>query len=152
MKLGWGKPARIPPQPLYTPTGMRTAPPPPSGLPFNAQPRDRLRNDFTKPLGRSKSEFDKVSICLSVCLTRSPSLSFCLSEQVSISMSVCQSPCLTRSLSACLSVYLSISPSFVFFLSLSVCHCLLFHSRLPLCSPMLTHRTCPPLSVCLGMC
>ncbi|KAG7273808.1 hypothetical protein CRUP_016552, partial [Coryphaenoides rupestris] len=36
MKLGWGKPARIPPQPLYTPTGMRTAPPPPSGLPFNA--------------------------------------------------------------------------------------------------------------------
>uniref|UniRef100_A0A8C5D6R4 Zgc:163098 n=1 Tax=Gadus morhua TaxID=8049 RepID=A0A8C5D6R4_GADMO len=59
MKLGWGKPARIPPQPLYTPTGMRLAPPPPSGLPFNAQPRDRLRNDFTKPLGRSKSEFDK---------------------------------------------------------------------------------------------
>ncbi|CAL8276617.1 unnamed protein product [Arctogadus glacialis] len=59
MKLGWGKPARIPPQPLYTPTGMRSAPPPPSGLPFNAQPRDRLRNDFTKPLGRSKAELHK---------------------------------------------------------------------------------------------
>ncbi|XP_028322290.1 U2 snRNP-associated SURP motif-containing protein-like isoform X2 [Gouania willdenowi] len=59
MKLGWGKPARIPPQPLYTPVGLRIAPPPPSGLPFNAQPRDRFRNDFTKPLGMSKSKLDK---------------------------------------------------------------------------------------------
>uniref|UniRef100_A0A3Q2QPU0 Zgc:163098 n=1 Tax=Fundulus heteroclitus TaxID=8078 RepID=A0A3Q2QPU0_FUNHE len=59
MKLGWGKPARIPPQPLYTPAGVRMAPPPPSGLPFNAQPRDRFRNDFTKPLGSSKAELDK---------------------------------------------------------------------------------------------
>lgn len=61
MKLGWGKPARIPPQPLYTPVGVRAAPPPPSGLPFNAQPRDRFRNDFTKPLGMSKGELDKVT-------------------------------------------------------------------------------------------
>lgn len=60
MKLGWGRPARIPPQPLYTPMGVRAVPPPPpSGLPFNAQPRDRFRNDFTKPLGGSKTEFDK---------------------------------------------------------------------------------------------
>ncbi|XP_069002657.1 U2 snRNP-associated SURP motif-containing protein isoform X1 [Embiotoca jacksoni] len=59
MKLGWGKPARIPPQPLYTPVGVRATPPPPSGLPFNAQPRDRFRNDFTKPLGLSKGELDK---------------------------------------------------------------------------------------------
>ncbi|KAI4813609.1 hypothetical protein KUCAC02_002844 [Chaenocephalus aceratus] len=59
MKLGWGKPARIPPQPLYTPVGVRATPPPPSGLPFNAQPRDRFRNDFTKPLGMSKGEMDK---------------------------------------------------------------------------------------------
>uniref|UniRef100_A0A3Q0RYC9 Zgc:163098 n=1 Tax=Amphilophus citrinellus TaxID=61819 RepID=A0A3Q0RYC9_AMPCI len=59
MKLGWGKPARIPPQPLYTPVGVRATPPPPSGLPFNAQPRDRFRNDFTKPLGMSKKELDK---------------------------------------------------------------------------------------------
>lgn len=63
MKLGWGKPARIPPQPLYTPIGVRAAPPPPSGLPFNAQPRDRFRNDFTKPLSSSKSELDKVQSC-----------------------------------------------------------------------------------------
>ncbi|XP_061818324.1 U2 snRNP-associated SURP motif-containing protein isoform X1 [Nerophis lumbriciformis] len=59
MKLGWGKPARIPPQPLYTPSGLRAAPPPQSGLPFNAQPRDRLRNDFTKPLALSKGAIDK---------------------------------------------------------------------------------------------
>uniref|UniRef100_A0A3Q3MYX8 Zgc:163098 n=1 Tax=Mastacembelus armatus TaxID=205130 RepID=A0A3Q3MYX8_9TELE len=59
MKLGWGKPARIPPQPLYTPVGVRATMPPPSGLPFNAQPRDRFRNDFTKPLAMSKGELDK---------------------------------------------------------------------------------------------
>ncbi|KAJ8348194.1 hypothetical protein SKAU_G00267830 [Synaphobranchus kaupii] len=61
MKLGWGKAVRIPPQPLYTPIGVlkMSAPPPPSGLPFNAQPRERLRNDFTKPWGRSKEEFEK---------------------------------------------------------------------------------------------
>ncbi|XP_049332338.1 U2 snRNP-associated SURP motif-containing protein [Astyanax mexicanus] len=61
MKLGWGKAVRIPPQPLYTPIGVlkTTAPPPPSGLPFNAQPRDRFRNDFTKPRGRSQEDFYK---------------------------------------------------------------------------------------------
>lgn len=72
MKLGWGKPARIPPQPLYTPVGVRATPPPPSGLPFNAQPRDRFRNDFTKPLGMSKGELDKVKLSLfsgGVCMT-----------------------------------------------------------------------------------
>ncbi|XP_035382746.1 U2 snRNP-associated SURP motif-containing protein isoform X2 [Electrophorus electricus] len=61
MKLGWGKAVRIPPQPLYTPVGVlkTTAPPPPSGLPFNAQPRDRFRNDFTKPRSRSQEDFYK---------------------------------------------------------------------------------------------
>ncbi|XP_035288218.1 U2 snRNP-associated SURP motif-containing protein-like [Anguilla anguilla] len=61
MKLGWGKAVRIPPQPLYTPIGAlkMSTPPPPSGLPFNAQPRERFRNDFTKPWGRSKEEFEK---------------------------------------------------------------------------------------------
>uniref|UniRef100_A0A665U1L0 Zgc:163098 n=1 Tax=Echeneis naucrates TaxID=173247 RepID=A0A665U1L0_ECHNA len=72
MKLGWGKPARIPPQPLYTPVGVRATPPPPSGLPFNAQPRGRFRNDFTKPLGMSKGELDKVNLICDlwgVCMT-----------------------------------------------------------------------------------
>ncbi|XP_037544042.1 U2 snRNP-associated SURP motif-containing protein [Nematolebias whitei] len=59
MKLGWGKPARIPSQPLYTPVRLRVAPPPPSGLPFNAQPRDRLRNTFTKSTTMSKAELEK---------------------------------------------------------------------------------------------
>lgn len=62
MKLGWGKAVRIPPQPLYTPVGVLkpTAPPPPSGLPFNAQPRDRFRNDFSKSRSRSSDDFYKV--------------------------------------------------------------------------------------------
>lgn len=60
MKLGWGKPARIPSQPLYTPVRLKAAPPPTSGLPFNAQPRDRLRNTFTKSTAMSKAELAKV--------------------------------------------------------------------------------------------
>ena len=41
MKLGWGKSVPIPPQPIYVPPEMQelNVPPPPSGLPFNAQPR-----------------------------------------------------------------------------------------------------------------
>ena len=40
MKLGWGKAVPIPPHPIYIPPEMQEAnkPPPPSGLPFNAQP------------------------------------------------------------------------------------------------------------------
>ena len=123
MKLGWGKPARIPPQPLYTPTGMRLAPPPPSGLPFNAQPRDRLRNDFTKPLGRSKSEFDKVFI--------STSTSVYLSISTSVSLlSVYLSTRLLDKVSFSMSVYLAVSlfhKVCVFVcLSLNLCSSLLF--------------------------
>ena len=40
MKLGWGKAVPIPPHPIYIPPALSelTLPPPPSGLPFNAQP------------------------------------------------------------------------------------------------------------------
>jgi len=40
MKLGWGKAVPIPPHPVYIPPALSelTMPPPPSGLPFNAQP------------------------------------------------------------------------------------------------------------------
>lgn len=40
MKLGWGKAVPIPPHPIYIPPALTelTQPPPPSGLPFNAQP------------------------------------------------------------------------------------------------------------------
>lgn len=47
MKLGWGKNVPIPHHPIYIPPSFAqlTMPPPPSGLPFNAQPsrRDRHR-------------------------------------------------------------------------------------------------------------
>lgn len=40
MKLGWGKSVIIPPHPIYIPPSLLelSFPPPPSGLPFNAQP------------------------------------------------------------------------------------------------------------------
>lgn len=50
MKLGWGKGVPIPPHPIYIPPAMLelTMPPPPSGLPFNAQllPRDRHKVSY----------------------------------------------------------------------------------------------------------
>lgn len=46
MKLGWGKGVPIPAHPIYIPPSMLelTMPPPPSGLPFNAQPAPRDRH------------------------------------------------------------------------------------------------------------
>jgi hypothetical protein len=46
MKLGWGKAVPIPPHPIDIPPAMLelTMPPPPSGLPFNAQPSKRDRH------------------------------------------------------------------------------------------------------------
>ena len=43
MKLGWGKAVPLPPHPVYIPPAMLelTMPPPPSGFPFNAQPKDK---------------------------------------------------------------------------------------------------------------
>lgn len=48
MKLNWGKPVPIPQHPVYVPPKMleMTLPPPPSGLPFNAQPRKEDREAF----------------------------------------------------------------------------------------------------------
>ncbi|KAG8445313.1 hypothetical protein GDO86_010195 [Hymenochirus boettgeri] len=63
MKLGWGKAVPIPPHPIYIPPSMmeHTLPPPPSGLPFNAQPRDRLKNPSAPllPPPKNKEEFEK---------------------------------------------------------------------------------------------
>ncbi|RVE58710.1 hypothetical protein OJAV_G00197160 [Oryzias javanicus] len=63
MKLGWGKGVPIPPHPIYIPPSMmeHTLPPPPSGLPFNAQPRERLKNPNTPllPPPKNKEEFEK---------------------------------------------------------------------------------------------
>ncbi|KAG7264560.1 hypothetical protein CRUP_019968 [Coryphaenoides rupestris] len=53
----------IPPHPIYIPPSMmeHTLPPPPSGLPFNAQPRERLKNPAAALLAppKNKEEFDK---------------------------------------------------------------------------------------------
>ncbi|XP_072547380.1 U2 snRNP-associated SURP motif-containing protein isoform X1 [Salminus brasiliensis] len=63
MKLGWGKGVPIPPHPIYIPPSMmeHTLPPPPSGLPFNAQPKERLKNSNAPmpPPPKSKEEFEK---------------------------------------------------------------------------------------------
>uniref|UniRef100_A0A8D3E2T2 U2 snRNP associated SURP domain containing n=1 Tax=Scophthalmus maximus TaxID=52904 RepID=A0A8D3E2T2_SCOMX len=63
MKLGWGKGVPIPPHPIYIPPSMmeHTLPPPPSGLPFNAQPRERLKNPSATmlPPPKNKEEFEK---------------------------------------------------------------------------------------------
>ncbi|XP_056332284.1 U2 snRNP-associated SURP motif-containing protein isoform X2 [Danio aesculapii] len=63
MKLGWGKGVPIPPHPIYIPPSMmeHTLPPPPSGLPFNAQPKERLKNPNAAmpPPPKCKEEFEK---------------------------------------------------------------------------------------------
>ncbi|XP_046718759.1 U2 snRNP-associated SURP motif-containing protein isoform X1 [Silurus meridionalis] len=63
MKLGWGKGVPIPPHPIYIPPSMmeHTLPPPPSGLPFNAQPKERLKNPNAPmpPPPKNKDEFEK---------------------------------------------------------------------------------------------
>ncbi|KAL0272337.1 UNVERIFIED_CONTAM: hypothetical protein PYX00_005352 [Menopon gallinae] len=66
MKLGWGKTVPIPHHPIYIPPSFveLTMPPPPSGLPFNAQPARKDKHRVYRmvkgiePL--SKEELDKV--------------------------------------------------------------------------------------------
>lgn len=65
MKLGWGKSVPIPPHPIYVPPVMleRTMPPPPSGLPFNAQPRDKSKSSGEMGVlahFRDEQEFEEV--------------------------------------------------------------------------------------------
>lgn len=61
MKLGWGKSVPIPPYPIYIPPALMeiTQPPPPSGLPFNAQPHRRDRHKVHE-LSHSKSAINKL--------------------------------------------------------------------------------------------
>lgn len=64
MKLGWGKSVPIPPYPIYIPPALMeiTQPPPPSGLPFNAQPhrRDRHKVQFMKIIYIKYIEIKKI--------------------------------------------------------------------------------------------
>lgn len=61
MKLGWGKSVPIPPYPIYIPPALMeiTQPPPPSGLPFNAQPHRRDRHKVHK-IKHLKSAINKL--------------------------------------------------------------------------------------------
>ena len=61
MKLGWGKAVPLPPHPVYIPPAMLelTMPPPPSGLPFNAQPRDKNSAPKRLPPGMFMDELDE---------------------------------------------------------------------------------------------
>ncbi|UJR37661.1 hypothetical protein I4U23_030357 [Adineta vaga] len=46
IRMNWGRPVHIPAQPIYIPPTLRELimPPPPSGLPFNAQPNAKYRS------------------------------------------------------------------------------------------------------------
>ncbi|KAL4220667.1 U2 snRNP-associated SURP domain-containing protein [Mactra antiquata] len=60
MKLGWGKPVPIPPHPIYIPSALAelTQPPPPSGLPFNAQPKSR-RDGRSSSIPKNQADMEK---------------------------------------------------------------------------------------------
>lgn len=62
MKLGWGKSVPIPPYPIYIPPALMeiTQPPPPSGLPFNAQPHRRDRHKVYLRSSSSSSTMNKI--------------------------------------------------------------------------------------------
>ena len=72
MKMGWGKAVPIPPHPVYIPRQLveLTLPPPPSGMPFNAQPQQNRHSRAEKLYGNvpppgmerrdEQDEFDKV--------------------------------------------------------------------------------------------
>lgn len=66
MKLGWGKSVPIPPYPIYIPPALMeiTQPPPPSGLPFNAQPHRRDRHKVHE-MSHLKSAINKLLNCTS---------------------------------------------------------------------------------------
>nr|KAG5688010.1 hypothetical protein BaRGS_022951 [Batillaria attramentaria] len=60
MKLGWGKAVPIPQHPIYIPPALAelTQPPPPSGLPFNAQPLKKKR-DRDRDRDRDRGDRDR---------------------------------------------------------------------------------------------
>lgn len=60
MKLGWGKSVIIPPHPIYIPPVLLeiSQPPPPSGLPFNAQPASKDRDVLPK----SQEELNEILV------------------------------------------------------------------------------------------
>ncbi|KAL1123660.1 hypothetical protein AAG570_002736 [Ranatra chinensis] len=77
MKLGWGKGVPIPPYPIYIPPTLLslTQPPPPSGLPFNAQPHPKDKHKVPKmrpnePYSENPEDQDKVEKILPQALVK----------------------------------------------------------------------------------
>ncbi|CAF1312333.1 unnamed protein product [Adineta ricciae] len=79
IRMNWGRSVHIPPQPIYIPPTLRELimPPPPSGMPFNAQPDTKYRSvkvqdmrekDFTKLLEHATVRViiphDRALLCL----------------------------------------------------------------------------------------
>lgn len=68
MKLGWGKALVIPPVPIYIPPALQApaAPPPATGLPFNAQPPPHHHIPYVRPEDSyprdpvDRQEYDKI--------------------------------------------------------------------------------------------
>ncbi|KAL3847445.1 hypothetical protein ACJMK2_018351 [Sinanodonta woodiana] len=75
MKLGWGKAVPIPPHPIYIPPALMelTLPPPPSGLPFNAQ--SHRKKERSEKFGRvpppgSKEEAEELQKTLAKAVVK----------------------------------------------------------------------------------
>ncbi|CAF0807648.1 unnamed protein product [Rotaria sordida] len=62
VRMSWGRPVHIPPQPVYIPPTMRELimPPPPSGLPFNAQPNTKYRSSKLQDILSRENELSKL--------------------------------------------------------------------------------------------
>ncbi|RZF47241.1 hypothetical protein LSTR_LSTR004950 [Laodelphax striatellus] len=77
MKLGWGKGVPIPTHPIYIPPSMLelTTPPPPTGLPFNAQPSPRDKNRIPKmkpgePYPENPDDMDRLEKILNQAIVK----------------------------------------------------------------------------------
>ncbi|PAA83941.1 hypothetical protein BOX15_Mlig003359g1 [Macrostomum lignano] len=60
MLIGWGKSVPIPTYPIYVPPMLQAAidPPPVSGLPFNAQPKQRMAGDIVQQRDAKRTPID----------------------------------------------------------------------------------------------
>ena len=104
MKLGWGKAVPIPPHPIYIPPVLAemTQPPPPSGLPFNAQikrKKGEAHQEIDVPDDPDELEKVKLSACwvfITVFIITIMSVPIALSPFLSL-IFVCHLPfCLTQ--------------------------------------------------------
>ncbi len=69
----------IPPQPVYIPPTLRELimPPPPSGLPFNAQPNTKYRSSKPPDMLNRDQEAAKVNFIFYILKTNNSNFFFC---------------------------------------------------------------------------